>query len=68
MISTDDLAQAGVAILRAKAIVMKIRAFDEGIMTPKGMAWDKAKEMAYAAEALAYHATWMRNELLKRVQ
>jgi sugar lactone lactonase YvrE len=66
LISTDDLTTAGVAILRARAIAAKIRALDDGIVTPKGLAWEKAKEMAYAAEALAYHATWMRNELLKR--
>jgi sugar lactone lactonase YvrE len=66
MISTDDLATAGVAILRAKAMAAKIRAIDDGIVTPKGMAWEKAKEMSYAAEVLAYHATRMRNELLRR--
>jgi hypothetical protein len=66
MISTDDLATAGVAILRAKDLAAKIRAGDGGIVRPKGIPWEKAKEMAYAAEALAYHATWMRNELLKR--
>jgi sugar lactone lactonase YvrE len=68
MISTEDLATAGVAILRAKDLAGKIRAIDDGIVTPKGLGWEKAKKMAYAAEALAYHATWMRNELLRRVR
>jgi hypothetical protein len=66
MISTDDLACAGVAILRAKQHARRAKLNIEGRMAPEGLTWDRARDLANAAETLAYHATWMRNELLKR--
>jgi hypothetical protein len=68
VISADDLACAGVAILRAKQHAARAKSKIEGRMAPEGLTWDRARDLADAAETLAYHATWMRNELLKRTQ
>jgi hypothetical protein len=68
VISTDDLATAGVAILRVKAQVALARGkVDAPVALARGRLTEaEARELANAADTLAYHATLMRNELLKR--
>ena len=68
MIDPADLTHARNAIRTAKRLANTVRRKTSGRMDPEGLTWDKASELARAADDVAYHANWMLKELEGRLQ
>jgi hypothetical protein len=62
-VPADDIAHARSAARSGKQIGGRVRALSSGCMAPRAPTWDVAADLASSALDLAYHVTWLANEV-----